>query len=181
MSQPTSNEFGFCRDGKVFINPYLTYSEREIGFVRGSEEEALAYFVKRFDLALSKVKGLSAEIEAAQNKGSFLTKVLQMKTYLIEFDGLGDFKPLLLELEKHEAFLKELIQANQVKNLEIKRALIQDAKEISIAEDVVEATDKLMEVKMKWVKTGPVDKQFQDQLSVEFQEVMDEFFLKRRF
>ena len=76
MSQPTSNKFGFCRDGKVFINPYLSFPEREIGFVRNSEEEALAYFVKRFDLALSKVKGLSAEIEAAQNKGSFLTKVL---------------------------------------------------------------------------------------------------------
>jgi len=180
MSQPTSNEFGFCRDGKVFINAYLSYPEREIGFVRNSEEEALAYFVKRFDLAVSKVKGLSAEIEAAQNKGSFLTKVLQMKTYLIEFDGLGDFKPLLAELEKHEAYLKELIQANQVKNLEIKRALIQDAKEISAEEDVVEATDKLMEVKMKWVKTGPVDKQFQDQLTAEFQEVLDVFFLKRR-
>ena len=123
MSQPTSNEFGFCRDGKVFINPYLSYPEREIGFVRNSEEEALAYFVKRFDLALSKVKGLSAEIEAAQNKGSFLTKVLQMKTYLIEFDGLGDFKPLLVELEVHEAYLKELIQANQVKNLEINSSL----------------------------------------------------------
>ena len=111
MSQPTSNKFGFCRDGKVFINAYLSYPEREIGFVRNSEEEALAYFVKRFDLAVSKVKGLSAEIEAAQNKGSFLTKVLQMQTYLIEFDGLGDFKPLLAELEKHEAYLKELIQA----------------------------------------------------------------------
>lgn len=180
MSQATSNEYGFCRDGKVFINAYLSYPEREIGFVRNSEEEALAYFVKRFDLAVSKVKGLSAEIESAQNKGSFLTKVLQMKTYLIQFDGLGDFKPLLAELEKHEAYLKELIQANQVKNLEIKRALIQDAKEISGEDDVVEATDKLMEVKMKWVKTGPVDKQFQDQLTGEFQEVMDAFFLKRR-
>lgn len=180
MSQPTSNEFGFCRDGKVFINTYLSYPEREIGFVRDSEQEALAYFVKRFDLAVSKVKGLSAEIEAAQNKGSFLTKVLQMKTYLIEFDGLGDFKPLLVELEKHEAYLKELIQANQVKNLEIKRALIQDAKEISQEEDVLEATDKLSEVKVKWVKTGPVDKQFQDELASEFQDVMDAFFLKRR-
>ena len=37
-----------------------------------------------------------------------------------------------------------------------------------------------MEVKMKWVKTGPVDKQFQDELTSEFQEVMDAFFLKRR-
>ena len=35
-------------------------------------------------------------------------------------------------------------------------------------------------MKMKWVKTGPVDKQFQDQLTAEFQEVIDEFFLRRR-
>ena len=71
MSQPTSNEFGFCRDGKVFINAYSSYPEREIGFVRNSEEEALAYFVKRFDLAVSKVKGLSAEIKQHKTKVRF--------------------------------------------------------------------------------------------------------------
>jgi hypothetical protein len=180
MKSATHNEFGFCQDGKVYINAYLNFPQREIGFVRNTEEEALAYFVNRFELAQRKVDQLSSEVETVQNKGSFLTKVVQMKAYLAEFDGLGNFVPLFDELDRMEKFLRDLIQNNQIKNLEIKRALIQDAKNISTEEDIAKATDELMEIKSKWVKTGPVDKQFQEELSQEFQVVLDDFFLRRR-
>jgi len=180
MKSATHNEFGFCQDGKVYINAYLNFPQREIGFVRNTEEEALTYFVNRFDLAKRKVGQLSSEVETVQNKGSFLTKVVQMKAYLAEFDGLGDFIPLFDELDRMEKYLRDLIQNNQIKNLEIKRALIQDAKNISTEEDISKATDELMEIKSKWVKTGPVDKQFQEELSQEFQLVLDDFFLRRR-
>jgi len=181
MKSAQKNEFGFCQDGKVYINAYLNFPQREIGFVRNTEEEALAYFVNRFELAQRKVDQLSSEVETVQNKGSFLTKVVQMKAYLAEFDGLGDFIPLFDELARMEKYLRDLIQNNQIKNLEIKRALIQDAKNISTEEDIIKATDELMEIKSKWVKTGPVDKQFQEELSQEFQVVLDDFFLRRRF
>ena len=180
MKSATHNEFGFCQEGKVYINAYLNFPQREIGFVRNTEEEALTYFVNRFDLAKRKVDQLSSEVETVQNKGSFLTKVVQMKAYLAEFDGLGDFIPLFDELDRMEKYLRDLIQNNQIKNLEIKRALIQDAKNISTEEDIAKATDELMEIKSKWVKTGPVDKQFQEELSQEFQLVLDDFFLRRR-
>lgn len=180
MDSALSNQFGFCRDGKVFINPYLNFPEREIGFVRNTESEALAYFVNRFDLAKNKVAILSKEVEEVQNKGSFLTKVIQMKAYLAEFDGLGDFIPLFDELDRLEAFLKDLIVNNQVKNLEIKRALVADAQSIASEEDISNATDRLLEVKAKWVKTGPVEKQLQDSLTAEFQAIIDGFFLRRR-
>jgi hypothetical protein len=180
MKSATHNEFGFCQDGKVYINAYLNFPKREIGFVRNTDEEALTYFVNRFDLAKRKVDQLSSEVETVQNKGSFLTKVVQMKAYLAEFDGLGDFIPLFDELDRMEKYLRDLIQNNQIKNLEIKRALIQDAKNISTEEDIAKATDELMEIKSKWVKTGPVDKQFQEELSQEFQLVLDDFFLRRR-
>lgn len=180
MKSATHNEFGFCQEGKVYINAYLNFPQREIGFVRNTEEEALTYFVNRFDLAKRKVDQLSSEVETVQNKGSFLTKVVQMKAYLAEFDGLGDFIPLFDELDRMEKYLRDLIQNNQIKNLEIKRALIQDAKNISTEEDISKATDELMEIKSKWVKTGPVDKQFQEELSQEFQLVLDDFFLRRR-
>ena len=180
MKSATHNEFGFCQEGKVYINAYLNFPQREIGFVRNTDEEALTYFVNRFDLAKRKVDQLSSEVETVQNKGSFLTKVVQMKAYLAEFDGLGDFIPLFDELDRMEKYLRDLIQNNQIKNLEIKRALIQDAKNISTEEDIAKATDELMEIKSKWVKTGPVDKQFQEELSQEFQLVLDDFFLRRR-
>jgi hypothetical protein len=180
MDSALSNQFGFCRDGKVFINAYLNFPEREIGFVRNTESEALEYFVNRFDLATKKVAALSAEVEEVQNKGSFLTKVIQMKAYLAEFDGLGDFIPLFAELDRLDVFLKDLIVNNQVKNLEIKRALVVDAKSIASELDITNATDRLLEVKAKWVKTGPVEKPIQDSLNAEFQEIIDGFFLRRR-
>jgi hypothetical protein len=79
-----------------------------------------------------------------------------------------------------ESYLRGLIQNNKIKNLEIKRALIQDAIQLSEQEDILKATEDLLDIKTKWVKTGPVDKQFQDVLSEEFQEVLDAFFLRRR-
>ena len=180
MNHLVKNEYGFCQDGKVYINAYLTFPQREIGFVRNTEQEALDYFVNRFELAKTKVIQLASEINDVQNKGSYLTKVVQMKAYLAEFDGLGDFEPLFKQLDSLEVFLRDLIQNNQIKNLEIKRALIEDAKTIAEQEDVLQATEELMELKAKWVKTGPVDKQYQDSLSDRFQEVMDHFFLRRR-
>jgi hypothetical protein len=180
MSHLVKNEYGFCQDGKVYINAYLSFPQREIGFVRSTEQEALDYFVNRFELAKTKVIQLASEINDVQNKGSYLTKVVQMKAYLADFDGLGDFEPLFKQLDALEIFLRNLIQSNQIKNLEIKRALIEDAKTIANQEDVLQATEDLIELKSKWVKTGPVDKQYQDSLSEAFQAVMDEFFLKRR-
>ena len=180
MKSATENEYGFCQDGKVFIRAYLNFPQREIGFVRETEEASLAYFVKRFDLAKNKVDILAREVTTVQNKGSFLTKVVQMKAYLAEFDGLGDFIPLFDQLDQMESYLRGLIQNNQIKNLEIKRALIQDALQLSEQEDILKATEDLLDIKTKWVKTGPVDKQFQDVLSEEFQEVLDAFFLRRR-
>ena len=180
MNHLVKNEYGFCQDGKVYINAYLNFPQREIGFVRNTEQEALDYFVNRFELAKTKVIQLASEINDVQNKGSYLTKVVQMKAYLAEFDGLGDFIPLFKQLDSLEVFLRDLIQNNQIKNLEIKRALIEDAKAIAGQEDVLQATEDLMELKAKWVKTGPADKQFQDSLTESFQAVMDDFFLRRR-
>jgi hypothetical protein len=180
MESFSSNNYGFCRDGKVYIKSYLNFPEREIGFVRNTEEEALQYFVNRFELAKSKVEKLIQQVEEVQNKGSFLTKVVQMKAYLAEFDGLGDFIPLFKELDILEEHLKHMIKANQEKNLEIKRALIEDAKAIAAEEDVVASTDRFLEVKSKWLKTGPVEKEIQDQINLDFQEISDNFFLRRR-
>lgn len=180
MKSATENEFGFCKDGKVYIKPYLNFPEREIGFVRESEEQSLQYFVDRFDLAKSKVEKLVNEVETAQNKGSFLTKAVQMKSYLINFDGLGDFKPLLAEVDRLEVLLTDLIKVNQEKNLEIKKALLQDIAMVVAKEDIIEENDTMKELRLKWLKTGPVDKSFQEEIEKEFQQLMDDYYEKRK-
>ncbi|TDB65979.1 DUF349 domain-containing protein [Arundinibacter roseus] len=175
-----TKEYGYVEDGKVFLKGYLDYPARQIGEVKRTEQEAIDYFKNRFTIAESKVALLESEVQEAQNKGSYLTKLLQLRRKLIGFDAIGDFIPLLERLDKAEAYLSELIHSNQLKNLEIKRALIEDAKVAAAIEDWQVATDALQEVKSKWIRTGPVDKEFQDAVDTEFQGVLDDFFHRRR-
>ena len=173
-------EYGYCQDGKVYLKSYAEYEERQIGVVRNTEEEALQYFVNRFSIAENKVSTLFEQVEEAQNKGSYLTKLLQLRKSLTEFDGLGNFIPLLERLDGMELELRELILNNQIKNLEIKKALIEEVREAGKIEDWAVATETIMEIKAKWLKTGPVDKNLQDGVEGEFDEIVDEFFVRRR-
>jgi Domain of Unknown Function (DUF349) len=173
-------DYGYCKDGNVYLKGYLEYSDRQIGVVRNTEAEALQYFVNRFSIAEGKVNLLFSQVDEAQNKGSFLTKLLQLRVALVEFDGLGNFIPLLDRLDGLELQLRELILHNQIKNLEIKRALIEEVKLAAAQEDWQKATDDLMELKTKWLKTGPVDKALQDSIESEFTEINDDFFQRRR-
>jgi hypothetical protein len=173
-------EYGYCKDGKVYLKGYSEYADRQIGVVRNTEEEALQYFVNRFSIAENKVILLFEQVEEAQNKGSYLTKLLQLRKNLVEFDGLGNFTPLLERLDGLELELRELILHNQIKNLEIKRALIEELRDASMIEDWAVATETIMEIKTKWLKTGPVDKALQDGVEEEFNAIVDDFFMRRR-
>jgi len=174
------HEFGYVKDEKVFLKGYLTYPDRQIGEVRNTPEEALQYFVNRFQLAQNKVAQLEEQVEEAQNKGSFLTKLLQLRKNLTEFDGLGDFIPLLERLDALEEKLRELIKTNQAKNLEIKRALLEEVREVVKGEDWAQVTEQMQELKTKWLKTGPVEKPYEDEIEGEFQRLTDDFYQRRR-
>ncbi|MFN4145956.1 MAG: DUF349 domain-containing protein [Runella sp.] len=175
------DEYGYVLDGKVFLKGYLGNPDRQIGEVKRTEQEAIDYFKNRFNIASAKVDQLEKDVEEAQNKGSYLTKLVQLRKKLLTFDGLGDFVPLLERLDKLEVVLEGLIKVNQEKNLEIKRALLEEARAISaVGEDWQSATDKLQEIKAKWIRTGPVDKEYQEEIETAFQNLLDTFFQQRR-
>lgn len=174
------DEYGFVKDDKVYLKGYLEYPEREIGEVRRTEEEAVQYFKNRFNIAVAKVEQLFQQVEEAQNKGSYLTKLLQLRKTLTEFDGWGNFVPLLERLDVLEVDLRGLITVNQAKNLEIKRALLEETKVVAENTDWVQGTEQMQELKLKWLKTGPVDKEYQEETEGAFQLLADYFFQRRR-
>ncbi len=174
------DEYGYVKDGKVFLKGYLEYEDRQIGEVKRTEQEALDYFKNRFIIAENKVSQLEKDIEEAQNKGSYLTKLTQLRKKLIQFDALGDFPPLLDRLDAQEAVLADLITVNQLKNLEIKRALIAEAATLVDSTQWRETADALQEIKTKWIKTGPVDKSIETEVVNDFQALLDGFFTRRR-
>lgn len=175
------DEYGYVLDGKVFLKGYLGNPDRQIGEVKRTEQEAIDYFKNRFNIASSKVEQLENDVEEAQNKGSYLTKLVQLRKKLLSFDGLGDFVPLLERLDKLEVVLEDLIKVNQEKNLEIKRALLDETRAVEVENDDWQAaTDKLQEIKSKWIRTGPVDKEYQEEVEGMFQILLDTFFQQRR-
>ncbi|WP_298350236.1 DUF349 domain-containing protein [Runella sp.] len=175
------DEYGYVSDGKVFLKGYLGNPDRQIGEVKRTEQEAIDYFKNRFNIASSKVEQLEKDVEEAQNKGSYLTKLVQLRKKLLSFDGLGDFVPLLERLDKLEVALEDLIKVNQEKNLEIKRALLEETRAVTVKNDDWQAaTDELQEIKSKWIRTGPVDKEFHEEVEGTFQLLLDTFFEQRR-
>ena len=77
------DEYGYVKDEQVFLKGYSQYPDRRIGEVKRTEQEAIDYFKNRFTIATSKVLQLAEEIETAQNKGSYLTKLVQLRKKLV--------------------------------------------------------------------------------------------------
>ena len=174
------HSFGYIKDGKVFLKGFLGGEDREIGEVKGDEDSTLRYFEARFALLQEKVAQLKAAIQENQNKGSFLMKLIHLKESLYESDALGDFASLIAELEEQEAFLVEIIQENRSKNLEIKQGLIQEAITLQKNTDWKETTEKFKELKLRWIKTGPVEKELHEELEGQFNQAVNYFFGQRQ-
>ena len=68
------------------------------------------------------------------------------------------------------------IKEGQAENLEKKKALIEQAKELSTSTDWRATTDALVTLQKEWKATGPVSRKYSDQLWKEFTEACDTFF-----
>ncbi len=172
--------YGYIKDNKVYLKGFLGNADREIGEVKEDEASTIAYFEGRFEQIKEKVEKLKSDIAENQNKGSFLMKLIHLRDSLHESDALGDFIPLIEELNQQEVYLNEIIQANRTKNLEVKKALIQEAESMRDDTDWKATTEFYKELKMRWIKTGPVDKEIEEEIEQEFNDHVQHFFENRR-
>ena len=172
--------FGYIKDKKVFLKGFLSQEDRVIGEVKEDEASTLAYFEKRFEQLQEKVEKLNKDIQENQNKGSFLMKLIHLKESLMNADALGDFVPLIEDLERQENYLNEIIQSNRSKNLELKKALILEAESKMNDTDWKETTEFYKELKLRWIKTGPVEKELQEEIEGKFENIVQHFFENRR-
>jgi hypothetical protein len=172
--------YGYIKDAKVYLKGFLGQKDREIGEVKEDEASTIKYFEARFEQLKEKVQKLKSDIEENQNKGSFLMKLIHLRESLYQSDALGDFVPLIEELNSQESLLNEIINSNRTKNLEVKKALIQEAESMKDDTDWKATTEFFKELKLRWMKTGPVEKEFQDELETKFNETVQIFFENRR-
>ncbi len=175
-----SDEYGYVSEGKVYLKGYFDFPDREIGEVRQSIEASVEYFRKRYEVAQQKVAELYTLVESAQNKGSYLMKLVHLRNYFADYDALGDFPALYKNLDILEEDLRKNIAVNRDRNLEIKQALLAEAEPYRLSEEWKEASDKLHEIKEKWIKTGAVDKEHEEEIEGAFRQTLDDFFARRK-
>ncbi|MEQ9423481.1 MAG: DUF349 domain-containing protein [Cyclobacteriaceae bacterium] len=172
--------FGFIADKDIYLAAYLDLPDRKIGEVKESEEESIKYFEDRFSVINEKVGQLEKDVAEAENKGSYLMKLVHLRDKIRKHDGLGDYAPLFERLDKIEASLKELIAVNRVRNEEIKRALLTEFDQFKQVTNWRNATETVLDIKNRWLKTGTAEQPQNDELESQFAELMQSFFDRKR-
>lgn len=107
-------------------------------------------------------------------------KVLNLKQSLSSFDGIGDFVSLKDRLEMMEKMLEDYISQNRRRNLDVKTTLIEEAKSYAANPDWREATEKLKELRQRWIRVGAVEDDKKEEVENTFQAVYDEFYEKKK-
>ena len=173
-------ELAFIEGGKVILKEQEGFPQREIGDVKEDEATAMQFFQNRFESLKEKVDKVQHQIETEDNKGSFLMKVLNLKESLATYDGIGDFTALKDRLEMLEKMLEDYISQNRKRNLEVKSTLIEEAKSYAANPDWREATEKLKELRQRWIRVGAVEEDQKEEVENTFQAVYDEFYEKKK-
>jgi glycerol-3-phosphate cytidylyltransferase-like family protein len=105
---------------------------------------------------------------------------LHMKNSFASYNGLGDFSALIDKIDSLEEEINEYILENREKNLQIKTALFAEVEKVKLETEWKETSEKMKELKQKWIKTGSAYKEQEDELSEKFNEAIEFFFEKRK-
>ncbi|MEQ9232351.1 MAG: DUF349 domain-containing protein [Cyclobacteriaceae bacterium] len=173
--------YGFIKGNDLYLSAWGDHKDRKIGEVKeDGPEAAVSYFQEKFKDFSGKIQGLVDTIEGAENKGSYLMKLLHLKEQLAVHEGLGDYADLGKTIEKYEALLSDIIGKNRERNTEIKNALMIEAKEAVEIVNWQESTEKLQDVKARWLKTGNAKDDVQDQLEEDFWGIIEDYFGRKK-
>lgn len=175
-----AKKFGFIQDNQVWLKPFMNFPARQVGEVKEVEAESLQYFAFRFQTFQEKVNALIEKITASENKGSFLMKVLHLKELIERYDALGDFEAIYHQLTQAENEIKAAISKNRDKNLTTKIALVEEAEALQTSLDWKGTTEKLKELRLNWIKTGPIDKALTDEMEERFRNAVETFFKRKK-
>ena len=177
----TQVPYGFIKDGKVFQNGWADHPEREIGEVRDDNiEKSTQFFEERYADLQNKIEEVTKKIDATENKGSFLMKLVHLREHLPQHDGLGDYQKLHDQITKYESLVRDIIQKNRVRNTEIKNSLLAEVKEASEVINWKEATELINDVKGRWIKTGSAEEDKNESLEENFWALVKDFFDRKK-
>ena len=181
-------------DGTVYV--ITPTGDRAVGSYPGkSPEEALAYFVKKFEMAASEVALLAARIRSgAMVPSDAHEAVNKLRTQITELNGVGDLANLATSLEKIPALISEHEGAYQARKAaqnaerEARKAEAEAIKEkiVAEAESLIDSvawkvtTARLKELLDDWKKVPRLDKKIDAALWKRFSSSRNKFDKRRR-
>jgi hypothetical protein len=181
-------------DGTVYV--ITPTGDRAVGSYPGkSAEEALAYFVKKFEMAASEVALLAARIRSgAMVPSDAHEAVNKLRSQITELNGVGDLVNLSQSLEKIPALITEhegayqARKAAQAAEREARKAEATLVKEkiVSEAESLVDSvawkvtTARLKVLLEDWKKAPRLDKKVDAALWKRFSSSRNKFDKRRR-
>ena len=187
----------FCRvgeDGTVYV--ITPTGDRAVGSYPGkSPEEALAYFVKKFEMAASEVALLAARIRSgAMVPSDAHEAVNKLRTQISDLNGVGDLANLSASLEKipsliteHEGAYQERKAAQSAeKEARKNEAAAVKEKIVAEAETLIDSvawkvtTARLKVLLEEWKKAPRLDKKIDAALWKRFSSSRNKFDKRRR-
>jgi len=181
-------------DGTVYV--ITPTGERAVGSYPGaSSEEALAYFVKKFEMVASEVALLAARIRSgAMVPSDAHEAVNRLRNQIKDFNGVGDLEKLSTSLENIPALINEhegaylAKKAAQAAEKALRKAEAAALKEkiVTEAETLIESTAwkvtsaRLKELLEEWKKAPRLDKKLDAALWKRFSSSRNKFDKRRR-
>ncbi|MFM8869839.1 MAG: DUF349 domain-containing protein [Candidatus Nanopelagicus sp.] len=181
-------------DGIVYV--ITPTGDRAVGSYPGkSAEEALAYFVKKFEMVASEVALLAARIRSgAMVPSDAHEAVNKLRTQISDLNGVGDLVTLSQSLEKIPALITEHEgayiarkaaqtaerEARKAESIAIKEKIVAEAEGLidSVAWKVT--TARLKSLLEEWKKAPRLDKKTDAQLWKRFSSSRNKFDKRRR-
>ena len=181
-------------DGTVYV--ITPTGDRAVGSYPGkSPEEALAYFVKKFEMAASEVALLAARIRSgAMVPSDAHEAVIKLRTQISDLNGVGDLAYLSASLEKIPSLITEhegAYQARKAAQSAEKEARKNEAaavkeKIVAEAETLIDSvawkvtTARLKVLLEEWKKAPRLDKKIDAALWKRFSSSRNKFDKRRR-
>lgn len=167
--------YAVIKEGKLFQKPFLNFPQREVGEVN-EEDRTLIYYENNFARFKTEVEELIAKINSEENKGSFLSYLENLRTHIGEMEAVGDVEPLYTQIHTLEIDINKQVRANRERNLAVKKGFIEELKALVHVSDTSLSADRVKDIRGKWIRVGAVDKEQQDALQTQFEQLITGFF-----
>ena len=181
-------------DGTVFVT--TPEGDRPVGSYPGkSHEEALAYFVRKFESVASEVALLAARIKSgAMVPSDAHAAVSKLKEQIANLNGVGDLVTLAKSVEQipdlieghkaaYEAKKASEAAAKEQKRLEtaaVKEKLVTEAESLALSESWKSTGDRLKVLLDEWKNAPRLDKKTDAELWKRFSSARNKFDKRRR-